>query len=184
MSDSLTFPGDKIASIEEYEAGKNAFDDGDVVRSATTGTVQIDKKMRLVNVNHGKSPVFPQLSDIVIGVVTAVLSSMIAVAIQYINGKKTNSGIECVCSTRNIRKKTIALVNDVIALRIISFRNGAIHATINEPELGVLFSRCVKCGKDVISLKTSVKCVECSWVDERKLSTNFGNSDFLKLDER
>ena len=38
MSDSTTaFPGEKIASIEEYEAGYNTFDDGDMVRAATVG---------------------------------------------------------------------------------------------------------------------------------------------------
>ena len=35
MSDNSVFPGDKIASIEEYEAGHNTFDDGDMVRAAT-----------------------------------------------------------------------------------------------------------------------------------------------------
>ena len=33
MSENAIFPGDKIASIEEYEAGYNTFDDGDMVRS-------------------------------------------------------------------------------------------------------------------------------------------------------
>ena len=31
MSENAIFPGEKIASIEEYEAGHNAFDDGDMV---------------------------------------------------------------------------------------------------------------------------------------------------------
>ena len=34
MSEFYTFPGDKIASIEEYEAGYNTFDDGNMVRAA------------------------------------------------------------------------------------------------------------------------------------------------------
>ena len=44
MSESAVFPGDKIASIEEYEAGYNAFDDGDMVRAATVGEKDIDKE--------------------------------------------------------------------------------------------------------------------------------------------
>ena len=43
MSESATFPGEKIASIEEYEAGYNTFDDGDMVRAATVGVKNIDK---------------------------------------------------------------------------------------------------------------------------------------------
>lgn len=182
MSESQTLPGDKIASIEEFEAGDNTFDDGDKVRATTIGIKDLDKKQRIANVKKTKSIPIPNVGDIVIGTVTAVMSSMIAVAINYINGKHITSGVECVCSTRNIRKKNVALVNDVIALKVISHINGTIHATINEPELGVLFTKCRKCGGKVIQFRDAIKCKECGWIDERKLSSNFENSDFIKLE--
>ena len=47
MSDNSVFPGDKIASIEEYEAGHNTFDDGDMVRAATMGEKDVDKETRI-----------------------------------------------------------------------------------------------------------------------------------------
>ena len=47
MSENAIFPGDKIASIEEYEAGHNAFDDGDMVRAATVGEKDINKNQGL-----------------------------------------------------------------------------------------------------------------------------------------
>ena len=37
MSENTVLPGDQIASIEEYEAGYNTFDDGDMVRAAACG---------------------------------------------------------------------------------------------------------------------------------------------------
>ena len=40
---------------------------------------------------------------------------------------------------QEISKKGIALVNDIVTLKIVSHLNGTIHA-INEPELGVLFT--------------------------------------------
>ena len=46
MSDNSVFPGDKIASIEEYEAGHNTFDDGDMVRTATIGKKDFNKERR------------------------------------------------------------------------------------------------------------------------------------------
>jgi exosome complex RNA-binding protein Csl4 len=51
MSENATFPGDKIASIEEYEAGNNTFDDGDMVRAATVG----EKRQSSKNAIHSKS---------------------------------------------------------------------------------------------------------------------------------
>ena len=183
MSENAIFPGDKIASIEEFEAGYNTFDDGDAVRAATVGEKDIDKTTRTASINHPRLLSIPKVGDTIIGTVVAVMSSMIAVSIDYINGKPTTSKVECVCSTRNIRRKNIALVNDIVTLKILNHLNGTIHATIDEPHLGILFTKCRKCGGKVVPMRDAIKCTECSWIDERKLSSNFGNSDFINLRE-
>ena len=183
MSENLIFPGDKIASIEEYEAGYNTFDDGDMVRASTVGEKILDKTTRIASIKHPRLLSIPRIGDTVIGSVVAVMSSMIAVSIDYINGKPTTSKVECVCSTRNIRKKNIALANDIVTLKIKNHLNGTIHATIDEPHLGVLFTKCRKCGGKVVPMRDAIKCTECSWIDERKLSSNFNNSDFIRLRE-
>lgn len=183
MSEIAALPGDKIASIEEYETGYNTFDDGDMVRASTVGKTELDKEARVANIKHPKMISIPKVEDIIIGTVAAVMSSMIAVSIDYINGKPTTSKVECICSTRNLRKKNVALVNDIVTLKILNHLNGTIHATIEEPHLGVLFTKCRKCGKKVVQMRDAIKCTECSWIDERKLSTNYGNSDFVKLRE-
>lgn len=183
MSETATFPGDKIASIEEYEAGYNTFDDGDMVRASTVGEKILDKTTRIARIKHPKMLSIPQVGDTVIGTVAAVMSSMIAVSIDYINEKPTTSKVECVCSIRNIRRKNIALVKDIVTLKILNHLNGTIHATIDEPNLGVLFTKCRKCGGKVVPMRDAIKCTECSWIDERKLSSNFGNSSFFRLRE-
>ena len=184
MLKTALFPGDKIASIEEYEAGHNTFDDGDMVRAAAVGQINIDKTLRTANIMHPKSLSIPKVDDTIIGTVTAVMASMIAVMIDYIDGRPTTSKVECICSTRNLRKKNVALANDIVTLKILNHLNGTIHATIDEPQLGVLFTKCRKCGKRVVQLRDAVKCIECSWIDDRKLSNRFGNGDFVILDKR
>ncbi|RZD45070.1 MAG: RNA-binding protein [Thaumarchaeota archaeon] len=181
MSDNTTFPGDKIASIEEYEAGYNTFDDGNMVRAATIGQKDINKTTRIISINHPKMLSIPKVGDIIIGTVAAVMSSMIAVSIDYINGTPTTSKVECICGTRNLRIRNVALVNDTVTLKIISHLNGTIHAGISEPGLGVLFTKCRKCGGKVVTMRDAIKCTDCSWIDERKLSSNFGKSDFFNL---
>ena len=109
MSENAIFPGDKIASIEEFEAGYNTFDDGDMVRAATVGQKDIDRTTQTANIKHPKTLSIPKIADIVIGTVAAVMSSMIAVSIDYINGEPTKSKVECVCSTRNIRRKKCSI---------------------------------------------------------------------------
>ena len=54
MSENVIFPGDVISSIEEYEAGRNTFDDGSMVRAATVGRKHIDKAARVASISHPK----------------------------------------------------------------------------------------------------------------------------------
>ena len=75
MSKNTVFPGDKLASIEEYEAGYNTFDDGDLVRAATVGKKNIDKSTRIVEIQHPRTLSIPKIGDIVIGTVAALTMS-------------------------------------------------------------------------------------------------------------
>lgn len=179
---SQVLPGDTIASIEEYEAGTNAFDDGDMIRSTVVGSVSIDASNHIANISRQKKIGVPDPGDIVIGTVAVVMSVMFAVSIQYVNGRRTMSNVECICSTRHLRRKNVALVNDIVMLRIKSHLNGTIHADIDEPSLGVLVTKCVKCGGSVVPVRDAIKCIDCSWIDERILSDKFGTSDFLTMD--
>jgi len=183
LSENKTIPGDKIGIIEEFESGKNTFEDGHNVRATVIGTVEIDKKSRIAQVQNITTSGIPEVDDVVIGTVAAVMSSMIAVSIDYVNNIRTKSNVECICQTRHFRKKNIALVNDIVVLRITAHKNGTIHASIDEPEFGVLFTKCKKCGGHVIPMRDAIKCTECNWIDERKLSNNFGKNNFIKLGE-
>ena len=71
MSENAVFPGDKLASIEEYEAGYNTFDDGDLVRAATVGKKNIDKSTRIVEIQHPRILSIPKIGDIIIGTVAS-----------------------------------------------------------------------------------------------------------------
>ena len=77
----------------------------------------------MVNVKNRKPISVPEKGDIIIGTVEAVMGSMIAVLINYINSKPVKSQVECICATRNIRKKNVALVKDLVKLKIIGQLN-------------------------------------------------------------
>ena len=108
MNENQKIPGEKIAQIEEYLPGENTFEDNDVIRATTIGSIDLDSKDRLASINRQKQITVPNVGDIIIGTVEANLPSMIAIMIKFVNGKKINSDLECVCVTRHIRKKNIA----------------------------------------------------------------------------
>ena len=66
-------PGDTLATIEEYAAGNNTYDDGEMIRSTIVGESNIIKNERLVNVKNQELRKFPEADDIVIGTVEAVM---------------------------------------------------------------------------------------------------------------
>ncbi len=181
MSQKPTLPGDKIAIIEEYETGENTFDDGQSIRSLVIGTSEFDKTNRIARINEMRKPAVAKVDDVITGNISALMNNMFAINILYINGKPTHSGLECICQAKGAKKRILVRVGDIVTAKIISHLNGVIHATISEPELGVLFTQCNKCGAKVVSMGSSIKCVDCGYIEERKLSTKFGNSDFIKF---
>ena len=180
MSQEFKLPGEKIAFLEEYLSGDNTFDDGESVRSTVIGQTDFNKEERIVSIHKNKSIPVPNVGDIVVGLVEASLGSLIAVSMQYINGTEVHANVECICTTRHMRKKNVALVKDVVKLKIINRINGTIHASIDDRDLGVLFTKCRKCFGEVIQTRDAVKCKDCGWIDDRKLSSDFGKADFLK----
>jgi len=182
MEDNQKIPGEKIAQIEEYLPGDNTYEDNDVIRATTIGDINLDSVERLASINRQKQITVPKVGDIIIGVVEANLPSMIAIMIKYVNGKKVNADLECVCVTRHIRKKNIALAKDVVKAEIISHINGTIHASIDSQDLGVLFTKCRKCFGTVVKMRDAVKCKDCGWIDDRKLSSEFGKTEFMNQD--
>ena len=179
MDENQKIPGEKVAQIEEYLPGENTYEDNDSIRATTIGNINLDSTERLASINSQTQITVPKVGDVVIGVVEANLPSMIAILIKYINGKKVVADLECICVTRHLRKKNIALAQDVVKVEIISHINGTIHASIDSEELGVLFTKCRKCFGTVVKMRDAVKCKDCTWIDDRKLSSDFGKSDFL-----
>ena len=180
MSKELKLPGEKIAFLEEYVSGENTFDDGESVRSTVVGQIEFDKEERIASIHSKKSISIPKIGDEIVGIVEAALGSLIAVSMQYVNGIEVTTNVECICTTRHMRKKNVALVKDIVKLKIINHINGTIHASMDESNLGVLFTKCRKCFGEVFKDRDSIKCKECGWFDDRKLSSDFGKSDFLK----
>jgi exosome complex component CSL4 len=179
MDENQKIPGERIASIEEYLPGDNTFEDNDLIRATTIGNINLDSTERLASINSQTQITVPKVGDIIIGVVEANLPSMIAIMMKYVNGKKVVADLECICVTRHLRKKNVALAKDVVKAKIISHINGTIHASIDSQELGVLFTKCRKCFGTVVKMRDAVKCKDCTWIDDRKLSSDFGKSEFM-----
>ncbi len=182
-------PGEHIASIEEFEGGKNTFlaSDG-TVRSATIGTKVYDIKRRIVKIEPKRPPMLPKIGDIIVGYVEMMFSTMVSIKILYINDKWSDAGFSAIASAklgtradmeRRGDRRAIFHNGDIVRGRVISLLNSTIHLTLAEKEFGLLYALCFMCGGDTVRTNEStIKCVECGAFENRKLAHDYGKESF------
>lgn len=182
-------PGEHVASIEEFEGGKNTYlaSDGEV-RSASVGTRVYDLKRRVVKIEQKNSPMLPKVGDIIVGYVEMLFSSMVSIKVLYINEKWSEAGFSAIASARvgsradrdrRGDRRAIFHNGDIVRGRVISLLNSTIHLTLAEKEYGVLYALCFMCGSDTVRTNEStIKCVECGAFEDRKLTHDYGKETF------
>lgn len=189
-------PGILLSVIEEFDSGKNTYvDDGDV-RSSVIGGSTIDFSDRILNVKQKNPPMIPKIGDIVVGYIDMLFGNMISVRILYINEKFSKSGFSAIASTRilysgsnynsnwrerSYKGKYIFKVGDIIRGRVYSLLNSSIHLTLDEKDLGVVYTICFSCGHEFTKVPGGLKCNFCGNFEDRKVSIDYGKESFTLL---
>src|SRR5919109_1216815 len=190
LTNSPILPGDHLASIEEFESGKNTYIENGCIRSMTVGTKFYDFRTRTVRIDQKNSPMLPKIGDILIGYVEMLFGSMLSIRVLFINGKRSASGFSAITSARvsggwgrerGDRRggKIVFRFGDIIRGRVVSLLNSTIHIVIDEKEFGVLYTICFNCGGDTVRVNSNtIKCIECGLYEERKLTHDYGKETF------
>src|SRR2546421_9016588 len=97
---SPILPGEQIASIEEFEGGKNTYINNGSVRSSVVGTKIYDFKRRIVKIEQKNSPMLPKIGDTVVGFIEMLFGSMFSLRILYVNDQKSVARFSAIASTR------------------------------------------------------------------------------------
>lgn len=193
---NLIIPGALLSVIEEYYAGKNTYlDDGDI-RSSVIGGSSINLPDRILNVKQKNPPMIPKIGDIVVGYIDMLFGNMISVRIVYINEKYSKSGFSAIASTRlsnsgsgyssgwrerGYKGKYVFKVGDIIRGRVYSLLNSSIHLTLEEKDLGVVYTICFSCGNEFTKVPGGLKCNSCGNFEDRKVSVDYGKQSFTQL---
>jgi exosome complex component CSL4 len=189
-------PGKSLSVIEEFVPGKNTFvSDGDV-RSSVIGEPELDLKNRVLGVKQKNPVMLPKIGDIVVGYIDMLFGNMISVRIIYINNNYSHSGFSAIASTRisntgssyntgwrdrSYKGKLFFKVGDIIRGRVFSLLNSSIHITLEDKELGVVYTICFSCGGEFSKVPGGLKCSTCGNFEERKVSIDFGKQSFAAL---
>lgn len=189
-------PGILLSVIEEFDAGKNTYVDEGDVRSSVIGGSAINFSDRILSVKQKNPPMIPKIGDIVVGYIDMLFGNMISVRILYINEKFSKSGFSAIASTRifysgsnynsnwrerNYKGKYIFKVGDIIRGRVYSLLNSSIHLTLDEKDLGVVYTICFSCGHEFTRVPGGLKCNFCGNFEDRKVSIDYGKESFTLL---
>lgn len=189
-------PGILLSVIEEFDSGKNTYVDEGDVRSSVIGGSTIDFSDRILNVKQKNPPMIPKIGDIVVGYIDMLFGNMISVRILYINEKFSKSGFSAIASTRilysgsnynsnwrerSYKGKYIFKVGDIIRGRVYSLLNSSIHLTLDEKDLGVVYTICFSCGHEFTKVPGGLKCNFCGNFEDRKVSIDYGKESFTLL---
>jgi exosome complex component CSL4 len=190
-------PGKPLSVIEEFESGKNTFVVDGSVRSSVIGRPIVNMANRVLNVSQKNPPMIPKIGDIVVGYIDMLFGNMLSVRVIYINDKYSHSGFSAIASTRisnqgsnyysswrerNYKGKLIFKVGDIIRGRVYSLLNSSIHITLEDRDLGLVYTICFSCGSaDLIKVSGGLKCSNCGNYEERKVSVDYGKESFTLL---
>lgn len=180
--DALTegsLPGEKLATMEEFEGSNGTYTVGGSVRSLVLGMARVDKKSRLITVDPVKKPAFPSKGDSIIGVVEAAQPSLVAIRIEMVNGKVVATFFTGLIilpkgGGRGRRRIVIGKLGDIVRATVVSNQNAIIQLGIQSKEDGVLRTYCTACGSQVSRAGGGIRCELCGMPDDRELSSDFG----------
>jgi exosome complex component CSL4 len=179
-------PGDRIATIEEFEPGPGSTVVSDSVVATRVGSVVREMAERKVTVVPAKNPAkLPEVGDYIIGNVQSAASSVAQIRIDAINDEPSNKELSGMLSLRDDRRRRSPPLRagDTIRAKVISTKNSIYHLALEGKETGVLHTVCSVCGGRVIAISHDrIKCTECGWVDERQLAEDFSTLSRMESD--
>jgi len=177
---NMSIPGDKLAVIEEFEAGEGTYVDDGVIRASTVGVVHRDVVNRKIMVKRGKENRPPKVGDVIIGQVESAQPSEVNIRIHFINDSPSQKGFIGMLLLREDESKAgrgnklPCKAGDLIRAKVAANVDMIIILTLSCPNCGVIYAHCSLCGGQLIKMNARLKCVECGNIEHRVIAPDYG----------
>ncbi|MDE1865645.1 MAG: exosome complex RNA-binding protein Csl4 [Candidatus Micrarchaeota archaeon] len=203
QDDTLVVPGERIATEEEFQPGRNTYTEGGAIYSSTFGTVKSAEGAVSVQPGTGREIKIIDKGMTVIGTVTDDMKSVIFVEIDAINiGKKEylalkdgkilpprpNGGARAPMGRRGAdnkfyeaKEKMCGVGDTVLAKVLFNDKDSYTLGILGEP-FGVVFAKCGKCGEEMNwnQERHILVCSSCGSAERRKVSVFYGQPEKIK----
>lgn len=177
---SMNIPGDKLAVIEEFEAGEGTYVNGGVIRASTIGVVHKDIVGKKILVKKERVNRLPKVGDVIIGQVESAQTSEVNIRIHFINDTPSQKGFIGMLLLRESENKlrkgnTLPCkAGDLVRAKVAANVDMIIILTLTCPGCGVIYALCSLCGGQLVKTNSRLKCVECGNVEYRVTAPDYG----------
>ena len=186
IEEKEVFPGERLAVIEEYNEGEGTYQSDGEVRSAEIGVTRHDGATRSVAVEK-KTPkiIVPEEGMIAVAAVGSVARRDARVDIFMLDGRHihpTYSGVIHISDISRDYTKNIdmALRNgDTVKGRIVNVKNRLNQMSLADPEYGVVYAYCSRCGGLLELDRGRLTCPDCGRVERRKTARSYGKEELV-----
>lgn len=186
IEEKEVFPGERLAVIEEYNEGEGTYQSDGEVRSAEIGVTRHDGATRSVAVEK-KTPeiIVPEEGMVAVAEVGSVARRDARVNIFMLNGRHihpTYSGVIHISDISRDYTKNIdmALRNgDTVKGRIVNVKNRLNQMSLADPEYGVVYAYCSRCGGLLELDRGRLTCPDCGRVERRKTARSYGKEELV-----
>ncbi|MBX8631485.1 MAG: exosome complex RNA-binding protein Csl4 [Thermoplasmata archaeon] len=185
MKGKLVVPGDVVAIVEEYAAGKGTYEaDGKIIASET-GELVLDGKNHVASIIPFNPVAEPKKKDVVYATVTDIRSSMAVCELLSIEGKErgitgnTDATLHVSAMSPQYTESVgqAVHVGDIIRAEVIQSSPSIQLSTVNS-HMGVVMAYCSRC-HSILRLKDrSLYCDECERFEKRKIADDYGSAVF------
>ncbi len=186
LKDRDVFPGDKLAVIEVLQNGQGAYQQDGQVRSSELGRAHFNLEKRLVEVEkRTRKLILPREGLEVVAEVGSVMRRDARVDIFIIDGKriaKPYTGVIHISSVDRdyVKDMTMAVRNsDIVKAKIINTKNRIIQLSIRNPEYGVIYAYCSRCGTLMEQVRGRLHCPKCDRAERRKMAKTYGTEELV-----
>jgi len=182
VQEKYVIPGDKIATTEEYLAGKNTTESGGDILSAVYGTVYFDEANLTVSVINSKKKISAKVGDVVYGQVTKIDrgNAVLNISAIYQNDKGLvpfNKEAMLRLPRPNGRgddQMSGLAIGDLVRGKI-SRTGRALEVSMFGKHFGVLKTLCHKCRNPMILKDEGLYCDNCERTESRKIADDYGS---------
>lgn len=180
-NETLVLPGEKIGVIEEFLFGKGTYEEEGIIRSHVLGDAKLDLEKKLAEVMpRTRTPIFPKEGSKVVGEAGDVRRVTASLDIFKIDEKTISVPFTGVLHISNVSREYTKYMSqavrsgDIVKAEVINTKNRITQLSTQEPEYGVVYAFCSKCGALLELKRTRLVCPSCGRVERRKVSKLYG----------